>query len=226
MVWERAFRLMGNECAYNVLCDENIYLFGETKDDDGKCRFFISCLDSDGNPIWTRQYGNYPGIMAGGIINIDDGCIFSGNVKIDNAWHALICRVDTEGDVEWEKKMPGNFIFQMHELEDDFLLAGEKSGNIWLTKLDNSGTLVWESTFDKGTGNSLLLIGDNILLAGDNGQGKPILFHIDKHGKLIQNITLERNGWIEAMAESKGKMLLARLESEPKEFTELIIMDL
>ncbi|MDO9537985.1 MAG: hypothetical protein Q7J68_06670, partial [Thermoplasmata archaeon] len=54
---------------------------------------------------------------------------------------------------------------------------------------------------------------------------KPILCHIDRQGELIEKIILEGNGWIEAMTESKGKILLARLESEPKELTELMIIE-
>ena len=224
-IWERAFRIRGNECAYSVLLDENIILFGQTEDDASHCSFFISCLDSDGSTIWMKQYGDYPNIMAGGIIDCESGYIFSGSVNIDNIRHAIVCKIDADGIVEWEKTMPENLIFKMLKLKDGFLLAGKKIGNMFLTKMDNSGNLAWKSIYGKGRGLSLLAIEDNILLGGHDKEEKPILCHIDKQGILIEKITLERNGWIEAMAESKGKILLARLESEPKERTELMIFE-
>jgi outer membrane protein assembly factor BamB len=228
-IWEQSLRIRGNECAYNILVDSNIILFGETKDDAGKCSFFLSCLDSEGSTIWLKQYGDYPKIMAGGIINSDEGYIFSGSAKIDNVWHAMICAVGVDGEVEWEKKMPGDYIFQMRKMDNGFLLAGEKTGNIWLTKLDNSGNQMWESTFDKGTGTSIISINDCIFLGGDikkEGRSKPILYKLNMQGKQVEKIIIEKTGWIEAMTGFQSNLLLVKHGLEPTEHSELIQIEL
>lgn len=226
LIWERSLRIRGNECAYNVLCGENIYLFGETKGDDGNCSFFLSCLDSEGGIRWMRQYGNYPNIMAGGMISVGDGCIFSGNVKIDNAWHVMICKVGADGEVEWEKKVPGNFIFKMHELEDGFLLAGEISKKIFLAKVGFSGNLIWQYTYGKGVGITTLVNDNCFFIGGEDGDGRPTLCQVGRDGKSIRQTSFEREGGIEAMAKSGGDIIMAIHHLEPKEHTELVTLAL
>ncbi len=145
LIWERAIRIRGNECAYNVLSGSKLFLFGET--DNG---FFLSCLDAKGNPEWTKDFGQYDGVMAGGIIEIDDGFIFSGSVKNDNVWNARFFKTGRDGKIEWERDVACERIFQMRSDEGGIILAGERSGNIFLARTDMMGNMLWEREYGAG----------------------------------------------------------------------------
>ena len=88
-IWERAIRLRGNECAYNVLPGSKIHIFGETNGSENH-GFFLSCLDSGGNVEWTKEHGKFEGVMAGGIIDTGAGFIFSGSVKTGKDWQSRL----------------------------------------------------------------------------------------------------------------------------------------
>ena len=224
-IWEQSLRIMGNECAYHVISNDNILLFGNTTDITGKAQFFLICLDQQGNFLWKQLYAEGSASIAGGIISTIDGLIISGCVKKNDIWHIYIFKLNMTGEIEWEKRFSDYYVFGMNKLSDGFLLTGEKSGRVTLMKVDFSGNLVWESTFDEGTGISITTIKDYIFLGGylkvkDNNQ--PVLYKLNKNGKLVDKMIFEKDGCIETMTEFQGSLIAIRHGDSPKEHSELI----
>ena len=227
--WERSFRILGNECAYNVISNDNILLFGDAKNDAGECKIFLICLDQQGNVLWKRLYGEGTSTLGGGIVSTNDGFIISGSIKKDDAWHIIIFKLNMTGEIEWEKTFKEFYVLEMNKLDDSFLLTGEKSGHISLIKIDYKGNMVWESTFDEGTGVSITKINDCIFLGGDlkvEKKSQPILYKLDENGKIIEKMIFEKEGWIETMTEFKGSLIAIRHGTHPKEHSELIQIEI
>ena len=223
--WERSFRILGNECAYSVISNDNILLFGNTKNDAGKAQFFLMSLDQEGNVHWKRLYGEGTATLVSGIVSVNDGFIISGSIKKDDIWHIVIYKIDENGEIEWVKLFSGYYALEMDELDDGFLLTGKSSGRIFLMKIDHSGNMVWESSFDEGTGVSIISIDEQIFLGGDlevDKKSQPVIYKLDISGKLIEKLNFEKEGWIETMTEFQGSLIAIRIGTQPKEHSELI----
>ncbi len=223
--WERSFRILGNECAYNVISNDNILLFGDTKNDTGKAQFFLMSLDQEGKLDRKQLYGEGTGTVSCGILSINDDLIIIGCIKKDDIWRIIIYKVDKNGEIEWEKMFSGYYILEMRELSDGFLLTGKRSGQIFLMKVDLAGNMVWESTFDEGTGVSIATVSDHIFLGADlevDKKSQPVIYKLDISGKLIEKLNFEKEGWIETMTEFQGSLIAIRIGTHPKEHSELI----
>ncbi len=216
---------MGNEYASKVISSNNIFLFGEANDNDGNSQLFLICLDQKGNILWRKFYGKGEEIISGGIVLTEDTFIISGSIKNDEGWQMHIFKLDLGGEVLWEKKFSGIHTFEMGELDDGILLVGSKYEHIVLMKFDFAGNKLWESAFDKGTGVSIAMMKDYILLGGDiniEDRSRPVLYKIDQGGNLVEKMIFEMEGWIEAMAEFQGSLVVIRHGTQPKEHSELI----
>lgn len=224
-VWERELTLRGNECAYHILRDSQIVLFGETKAEDNSSGFFLQSLDIEGKPLWHKTYGEHQNIIAGGLVPSHRGFIFAGNTLAGDAWQTWLCKVCADGKLEWEKTMPGYFVFQMCKFREGFLMTGVKSGRRFLAMMDDSGNVTWKSEFGEGAGISLLPIGDTVFVGGNDGCGNATVHHIDSKGNLLNEIHFEKEGAIEAIAEHKDIIIAARHVWESEEMTVLEIVN-
>jgi len=218
-------RISGNECAYNVLPGSKILIFGETKDSENY-GFFLSCLDSGGKVEWTKVHGKFEGVMASGIIDIVDGFIFSGSVKTEKDWQSRLFSVGMAGDIEWAVDVACERVFQMCSVEGGLILAGKRSGSIFLARADCSGKMLWQKEFGAGCGISVLLDGDDYVMGGENQHGNPFVCRIDKNGNMARRIDLEGSGWIGAVARHSAGIILARHALEPGEHTEILFSDI
>ena len=129
------------------------------------------------------------------------------------------------GDIEWMKDVACERIFRMCSVEGGFIMAGERSGNIFLARADCSGNMLWEKEFGAGTGISVFSDGEEYLLGGENGDGNPVVCRIGSDGSLIRRIALEGDGWVEAISKYNERIVLARHVPEPRERTEIILID-
>ena len=223
--WEQSIRLLGNEYASKVISNNNIFLFGEANNDAGRSQLFLICLDQKGNVLWRKFYGEGEEIISGGIIAAEDALIISGSIKNEDVWHMHLFKLDMSGEVLWEKKFSDIHIFEMSKVNDGMLLAGSKSGHIILMKFGFAGNKSWESVFDEGTGVSIAVMKDYIFLGGSleiEGRSQPVLYKIDMRGQLVERMVFEKEGWIEALSEFQGSLILIRHGTYPKEHSELI----
>lgn len=118
--------------------------------------------DSDGNKLWDKKFGPaYQGLSIKQCI--DDGYVFLAEVKDTpfggylNAW---MVKIDEDGNEEWNKMFitpKGENRFAVHhniQLTPDgaYILTGVTNaalpvysvGDLWLTKIDENGNILWE----------------------------------------------------------------------------------
>jgi hypothetical protein len=136
----------------------------------------LTKFDADMNVQWQRCYGgnNHDAIV--GILELDDGYIFSGSTESTNIpghkgnGDVWVVRIDFDGNIVWQKAFggsigeAGNKIFQTDD--NGFIVAGntysnngDVSGNhsmsehypdIWMFKINSVGELQWQQCFGGG----------------------------------------------------------------------------
>lgn len=128
--------------------------------------------DSEGTLLWEKSYGGSDYDRAFDIIQTDDnGFIFVGSTWSDDGDFSnnkggsdlLAVKIDSDGVVEWSKTyggsgddgaasiiqtQDGNFVISGTTSSGDGDVSEAKGGlDIWVIKIDPSGTLIWENTY-------------------------------------------------------------------------------
>jgi outer membrane protein assembly factor BamB len=223
--WERSFRIEGNECAFSLVVNENILLFGETRDSSGNCHFFLMNLDSHGEEIWRRTYCNEEDVMAGGIVPDDHGYILAGSLMRNGRWYLYLLKADTNGRKVWERFHEDALVYDMCSGGDGIFLTGTRDDHTLLVKIDEKGEIVWDRIYDTGCGVTIDCKDDRIMIAGKTEVGEsslPILYKISEDGSVEWKRVYDREGFIEKVKPLDDGYLLIRHGLIPKEHTEII----
>ncbi len=223
--WERSFRIKGNECAFSLVVNENILLFGETRDSSGNSHFFLLNLDSHGEKIWKRIYCDEEDVVAGGIVPDDQGYVLAGSLKRNGRWVLNLLKVDTDGREMWERLYEDVLVYDVCSGKDGILLTGMRGDSIYLAKINKKGEIVWDGTYDKGCGATIDCSEDRIMIAGKTEVGEscfPILCRISQDGKVEWKRIYEKEGLIEDVKQLNDGYILIRHGFTPKEHTEII----
>ena len=88
-----------------------------------------------------------------GILTSDGNYILVGNSLGDNGeYFAWLYKVDTQGNILWDKKFTGGFaVNDVTETYDlGCALAGNWQNQFWLAKIDSNSNLQWSQTFSYG----------------------------------------------------------------------------
>ena len=136
-------------------------------------------LDSDGNIIWQKQYGDgqhYVGTSS--IQQTQDGeFIVAGGISDPEYYlDSTICllKLDVSGNMVWQKTYGGSVRHAgptMHQTSDkNYIIAGEfpTSENYyksWLLKLNQEGEVLWQKTYGGDKENSV----SSIVTTDDDG---------------------------------------------------------
>jgi PKD repeat protein len=157
--------------------------------------YWICKLDCNGTVLWQKMYGGSgsdiaccirelpgDGFIVAGTTTSNDGDVIT-NRGMTDIW---VIKLDESGDLIWQTSMGGsNFDSASSVLgtrDGGFIVTGitrpdgevsedpSRDGDIWVIKLDNNGTMVWDIVLDKGAWNearSLIETSDNgFLIAG------------------------------------------------------------
>jgi hypothetical protein len=177
----------------------------------GSLDFWIVKLDSKGTIEWQKTLGGrYVDDLRSLETTIDGGCIVGGysnspqsavktdsNKGVGDYW---VLKLNAKGEIEWQKTLGGNKddqLYVVHQTHDKgYILGGnsnsESSNNkttsnsngtdFWVIKLDESGEILWQQTYDFGKIDvltSLVENDDHTFLIGGYAQGE-----INTSGKL------------------------------------------
>lgn len=135
---------------------------------EGKTFLFLLKTDSLGNVLWERRYGNanlyYEGLSV--ILTTDYGYAIGGYKFIFGPYGSkiggpIILKTDSVGNPEWEKEIGGPYEDGRAVLcnsNDSTIIAASKydtdsihetlyKSRIQLTKIDNSGNIIWNYLF-------------------------------------------------------------------------------
>ncbi len=223
--WDRSFRIKGNECAFSLVANRSILLFGEARDSSGNSHFFLLRLNSHGEEIWRRTYCSEQDVLAGGIIPDDQGHILAGSLLRNRRWYLYLLKVDTEGKEIWEKLHEDIRVFDMCSGEDGIFLTGMRRDHVYLAKINGKGEVIWDRTYDDGCGVTIDCEEDRIMVAGSIDVGEsssPVLYKILEGGKVEWKRTYGKEGFIEKVRRFDDGYILIRHGLAPKEHTEII----
>lgn len=188
-LWEKTSEGSSDDTANSIqqTKDGGYIVAGQTELKDevlGKdCEYYDSCkyfmnyeawilkLDSNGELEWDKIFGNKKfddavysilqikdgGYIAAGYTNVDNECL-------SNPEPAWIIKLDSKGEIEWDKKYGENgcALYRALSIQQTtdlgYIVAGNKSNDGLVFKVDSKGNLDWEIIFD-GTG---LWSGDSV----------------------------------------------------------------
>lgn len=130
----------------------------------------VSAVNSEGFQIWLRTYSAY---TFRGVAKFGADLVACGT---DTSGHAVLVKLDSDGQLLWEKTFSENLEFNaLTVAQDGNLVVTGKSvdGNIPLLKITQNGDLLWRKTYQKGFGGTILetLDGGYFLTAGGNQGG-------------------------------------------------------
>ncbi|MBN4051323.1 gliding motility-associated C-terminal domain-containing protein [bacterium AH-315-M05] len=125
---------------------------------------FLMKIDANGNVLWTKNYGG-AGDDRGLYLQqtSDGGYIVAGNTTSFGAggWDAYVIKADANGDTLWTRTFGGtgedHSCYVEQTSDGGYFVTGNTGSfgaggqDVWLLKLDSSGTLLWANTYG-GTG--------------------------------------------------------------------------
>jgi hypothetical protein len=140
-LWTRQFGSSGSDESKGVTTDSNgnIYLTGKTKGDlagtnAGDLDGWIAKYNSDGDRIWTKQFGTYSSDYSEGITTDSSGNIYltgmtGGNLAGNFAGYldGWVAKYNSDGDRIWIQQFGGSFSDLSHGI------ATDSNGNVYLT---------------------------------------------------------------------------------------------
>ncbi|MBQ4356057.1 MAG: T9SS type A sorting domain-containing protein [Bacteroidales bacterium] len=177
-------------------------------------------IDADGQLQWQRTLGTQGDETILCLLNARDGGLLvgiyiqetsAGNIGCDNGYSNILVKLDSGGNIEWNRCFPTVAFSDMIEYEDGYLLAGscadaygshdcalmrcDLEGNIqWIKSYGGSGEETVVRVFEDGPkgytvfGNTTSVNGDLASAAhlGNpaNEQGNIWVFHVDELGDL------------------------------------------
>ncbi|MCD6559961.1 MAG: hypothetical protein J7K57_08895, partial [Palaeococcus sp.] len=191
-IWERKYRILGNECVYLVVPVSDGILLGGEASDDSKRGFFLMKTDLKGNPLWERTLGSWEDAMFGGIIEGRGGFTLIGSVK-DVGWSVIAFELDEEGNTIREETLGDGMALDVTDLNGKILITGVKNGEFWVSLIGE-----WETTLGGGTGVAVQILDDGILVGGEL-EGNAIVAKLGFDGKLIWKKKLWEEGWVEVL---------------------------
>jgi hypothetical protein len=184
---------------------------GKTAANYGNLDYWVVKLDNKGTIEWQQSYGGMfmdelrsmeqttdGGYILGGYSNSPT----SGNKTDDNKGTGdyWVVKIDKKGSIEWQKTIGGSQddqLYVVHQTYDKgYILGGNSNSDssedknrnnsngsdFWIVKLDESGKILWQETYDFGKVDiltSLVENTDHSLLLGGYAQGE-----IESRGKL------------------------------------------
>lgn len=159
--WVKTF-YMGN--ILNSVCqatDGGFIAAGKTHFRQGDPDAWIVKFDAGGNVQWQRGIGEkYQDEFFSVIQTNDNGYLATGRTMSEaGAWTALIVKFTQQGDVQWQKSVPGVWLKSFFQTSDgDFILTGGStafgaSGTaLVIVRLGADGQCKWQKTYGEGDG--------------------------------------------------------------------------
>lgn len=173
--------------------------FGKKDDSYGNLDYLVVKLDSEGNTEWQKTYGGqYADQLRSIIPTRDGGYLLGGSSNSPESGNKSekcygqsdywVVKLDSKGELEWQKAYGGEGDDQLQAVllsrDGNYLLAGSsnsattgnknasngKGTDFWLLKIDTTGEILWQKTYDIGKADLLTSLEESrdgsLLLAG------------------------------------------------------------
>ena len=130
------------------------YIVAGTASFDG---FRILKLSNNGDIMWEKKYGNFPGAALSIQQTKDNSYIVAGWFGNPVTMDILVLKLDGNGNIVWKKTYGGSGVdgnVTIKQTPDGgYIMAGVTTSfgaggkDVWLLKLDLEGNIVWEKTY-------------------------------------------------------------------------------
>ncbi|MFX0039266.1 MAG: hypothetical protein ACFFCY_11815 [Promethearchaeota archaeon] len=171
IIWQKRYHNRITDRCYEphslVRCkDGGFAIVGYTYNSTTSNDIWLIRIDNNGDPIWNKTIGTSDYDRPEGIVeckNGDFGIIANSKgfgVGLNDAW---VIRTDLAGNQLWNQSFGGNSEdggSQILEMPDDgFAVVGSThsfdigGGDLWLLRMDQNGTLLWNHTIGDPYGN-------------------------------------------------------------------------
>jgi len=219
VVWSKTFGGNNNEEGYYVLStdDNGCITLGYTQSySNNLSDIYLVKIDKDGNKEWEKNYGGSKEDYGKSLIQTDDGYIIAGTSdSTSEDYNAWLIKIDSNGNMIWNKTQGGireDKANSITETSDGGYIVtgstysyGAKSADLWVFKINNTGSLVWTKIYggeEYDEGRSIAETDEGYVIAGetesypkDTDNSNAWLLKIDKTGKHIWNKTFDGFGY-------------------------------
>jgi len=230
--WARTFGGAGVDLAYSVICtaDGGCALAGITESfGAGDRDFFLVKTDKSGNLSWARTFGGEGDDAAWSMTQAPDGgYVLAGRTESFGAgsYDFLVLKLDKAGTLSWARTFGGegdetaNLVARAPD--GGYAVAGYTqsfgagSSDMFMLKMDKSGTLSWARTFGwwdhEGASSVAVTPGRGYVLAGATksygaGMSDFLVVKLDKDGNY--------QDCVEACSPETGKPTLQKSSPKP-----------
>ncbi len=245
ILWERSFGFAGHDHSRSIIqTEDGGFFIGGYLDVDasnglgnetvstkhGVGEFWAQKLDANGNLQWRRYFGGANNDRIFQVLQAHDGNYLLVGVSestdfditdSNGSYDFWVIKIDTKGDMIWEKSYGGSGIDQGHAAvrttDGNYIVVGAAISNdgdvsnnkgnsdTWVIKIDDNGTLLWEKTF----GGS----GFDAAFAISQGSGIFSSYVIAGNSKSTDGDTSKNNGendfWV-IKIDNNGKLLFEK----------------
>ncbi|MEM9539517.1 MAG: S8 family serine peptidase [Cyanobacteria bacterium P01_E01_bin.42] len=169
--WLKQFGTDQHDQAVDIINDRdsNFYILGETRGDlegnnAGQQDAFLAKYDSEGNQIWTQQFGGAENEWMRQLASDRDGNIYIAGSTGSQSWdrHTLVAKFDDNGQQIWQQTFDSigdDAAFQLTTDDTGHVyVAGQVKDSLngqpnagkhdaYVVKLDSTGNNVWTKQF-------------------------------------------------------------------------------
>ena len=211
-IWDKTFGYSEFDSASEIIqtSDDDFIIVGNVNTSGGGLgEVWIIKVDSDGNKLWDKTFGETGHNSGDSILQtFDGGYIILGSSWVPsntNSYDIWLIKTDSNGEMQWDKKYhgtEGDHGWSLQQTDDgDFIVLGmTKSGrgsdDIWLFKIDDTGEMLWDKIFGgvgQDRGYSLRQTSDGgFIIAGDTHKNfgmEALLIKTDSKGNMEWNKT-------------------------------------
>ena len=161
-LWEKTFGGSYNDGAWSIqqTNDGGYVVAGYTSSfGAGSYDVYVLKLDTSGKEVWSKTFGGSSDDLAWSIQQTNDGgYIVAGYTWSSSKWEDVyILKLDANGNKVWEKVFGGSSWDEARSIQQTndggYIVAGYTSSfgagsyDVYVLKLDATGTKVWEKTF-------------------------------------------------------------------------------
>jgi predicted secreted protein len=175
-IWTKEYGGAGEDYGVSIqpTLDGNYIIAGITSSfgASGK-NVWIVKIDSSGDTLWTKVYGNNLEDVGYGVsCTSDSGYIVAGYINGTGQWTAgdlWLLKTDANGDTLWAKVYGTggeDYGWDVYETPDGgYVVAGRRANDMWLLRTDASGDTIWTQNYGGAGTESALAMG----LTSDGG---------------------------------------------------------
>lgn len=168
---------------------------------NGKKDALILKLNENGDTLWSKTYGGPNNDLVYSVVQTFEGYIIAGRTKsfsINNySYDGWCIKINNEGKLLWQKNLGGGTDDCISEViplsKEEFLLIGSKGNHAWITKINSSGTIIYDNTYGTNYKQHFFdaeVLRDGIILVGETYQNIEstediLLVKVDDNGKTL-----------------------------------------